>query len=159
MENAVADTYRAAGYSVQQGVQVVLKGLPGELDTIGVADFIAAKDGELIIGEVKNGLGAKLTQFQKALAGDATALQRLAIVSEERAASLGLEAGTMLGKQLSAGARIMFTLEASFGSRAAGQAGRMWGAEAMGTRLLMGTLRVVGSVGMTILTMEANVGQ
>lgn len=158
MENAVAETYRTANYVVEQGVQVILKGRPGELSILGVADFIAVKDGEVIIGEVKNGAGAKLSQFQKALAGDAAALERLAVVSEQRAARLGLDAGVMLGKQLSIGARVSFMLDASFGSRAMGQAGRA-GMAATGTRVLLGTLRVVGSVGFTLLTMEANAGQ
>ena len=38
------------------------------LDTAsGVVDFIAVKDGNVIIGEVKDGLSAKLPPFRKTL--------------------------------------------------------------------------------------------
>lgn len=160
VENAVVETYRNAGYTVEQGVRVVLRGMPGELDRIGVADFIARKEGELLIGEVKDGLGAKFTQFQKAVAGgDASALGRLAIVNDSRALRLNLKAGEMLSKQLTVGSRLELALFASAGSRAARQAGEYWGAEALGTRVFLGALRVVGGTFVTLMTMEANAGQ
>lgn len=68
----------------------------------GVADFIAVKDGNVIIGEVTNGLSAKLTRFQKTLFASDEALGRLAIASEARSVS-SIVAGKAIYSQLGIG--------------------------------------------------------
>lgn len=156
VEQLTAEFFENQGYDVVRGVKIVLKGLPGELDTYGIADYIATKDGQVIIGEVKDGLGSKLSSFQRALAGDASALQRLVIVNAEKATALNLEAGTMLVKQLGVGAKLTWMLDAQFGSRAAATGARMWGADAMAVRIGIGALRVFGSVGFVLLTTAGN---
>ncbi|WP_323144387.1 hypothetical protein [Massilia phyllosphaerae] len=85
-----------------------------------VADFIAVKDGNVIIGEVKDGLGAKLTPFQKTLFASDEALGRLAIASEARRVG-SIVAGKTIYSQLSMGARLSFTLEGTLTGRAGRQ--------------------------------------
>jgi hypothetical protein len=157
-ENMSADGLREAGWKVEQGVEIVMKGLPGELDKYGVADFLATKNGELLIGEVKDGLGAKLSPFQKALFSSPGALERLTVASAERAQSLGLIANKILVAQLSVDAKIMLTLTGSLNGRAAGEAARRMGGN-LATRVAFGALRAVGSTAFTLITMEGNVGQ
>lgn len=154
-EQMAASSLRDAGWTVEQGVKVVLRGAPGELDAFGVADFIATKDGEVLIGEVKDGLSAKLTKFQKAMLSSEAALGRLEIMSAERAMALGIEAGVPLGNQLNTGARIMYTLSGELG----GRAGRQWAAQSAGalaTRVLFTGVKIVGGVPFLLLTQPGN---
>ena len=154
-ENVAADGMRKAGWVVEQGVEIVMKGRPGELDIRGVADFLATKNGELLIGEVKDGKGAKLSAFQKAMFGEAGALERLTISSAERAASLNLKAGELLVTQLSTSAKVAYTLTGELGGRAAGEASRRVGGS-LATRVAFGALKVVGSVPIMLLTQPGN---
>lgn len=85
----------------------------------GVADFIAVKDGNVIIGEVKNGLSAKLTPFQKTLFASGEVLGRLAIAWEARSVG-SIVAGKTIYSQLGVGARLSFTLKETL----TGHAGR-----------------------------------
>jgi RHS repeat-associated protein len=154
-ENVAADTLRKGGWLVEQGVEVVMKGHPGELDRRGIADFLATKNGELMIGEVKDGKGAKLGAFQKAMFGEAGALERLTIASAERAASLNMKSGVLLVNQLTTSAKVAYTLTGELGGRAAGEASRRLGGH-LATRVAFGTLRVVGGVPFMLLTQPGN---
>lgn len=154
-QQVAAESLRTAGWAVEEGVKVVVRGLPGELDVIGYADFIATKNGEMLVGEVKSGMHAKLTSFQKFLLTSDGALGRLEIASAGRALALGVDAGRPLASQLSAGAKIMYTLTGELG----GRAGSQWAARnggALATKVFFNGLKVIGSVPVMLLTQPGN---
>jgi hypothetical protein len=119
-EIAKAEAMAEAGYLVERNVAIQFSKHASEATIYGVADFIAVKGGEVVIGEVKTGLFAKLSTAQKALLSDG-ALANVRITSIPRAEALVLRAGVTLASQLSVGARIQFALLGELGGRAGGQ--------------------------------------
>ncbi|MCU6498287.1 hypothetical protein LPN04_10830 [Rugamonas sp. A1-17] len=154
-EQRTAESFRRLGYAVEEGVAITLRGLPGELDTRGFADFIATKDGEVIIGEVKTGLGAKLRPIQKMIFGEAGALERLSIDVAERAAPLNLRAGELLVNQLSTTSKILYTLIGPMEGRAGREAARRMGGM-LATRVAFGAVRVAVSLPVMLLLEPGN---
>jgi hypothetical protein len=83
-----------------------------------VVDYAVNVDGRLVFGEVKDGLHAKLSPGQKAVITASIANGEVAIANPEVARALGVEAKRSLAAQ---GVRLAVTLDATIGSRAAGQ--------------------------------------
>lgn len=141
-EQKTAEMFRQLGYVVEEGVAITIHGRPGELDMRGFADFIASKDGEVVIGEVKDGLSAKLRPIQKLIFGDATALERLSIDVAKRAEPLGLRAGEILISQMTTAARLSYSLFGTLEGRAGRQAAARMGG-VLAPRVVAGSLIVV----------------
>jgi RHS repeat-associated protein len=111
-----------------------------------IADSVGIVGDKLLITEVKDGLGAKLSPGQKAMFEVAFGEGKIAIESATIAKQFGLEAGTNLLSQVGVLEQISVRLEATIGSRAARQLARMGGGHAIG-----GVLRVLGGPVATVI--------
>lgn len=111
-----------------------------------IADSVAMKGDQLIITEVKDGLGARLSAGQKAMFEVAYGEGKIAIQTAENAAKFGLEAGTNLFSQSAKLTQIAIRLEAVTGGRAAGQLLRLIGTEGVVGGVIRGVLGVGGAL-------------
>ncbi|MEB0032208.1 RHS repeat-associated core domain-containing protein [Undibacterium sp. RTI2.1] len=132
MERASARALRYLGFKVEQGVKLLVTSADGT-SRIMIADSVAMKDGLLIITEVKDGLGAKLSAAQKMIFEIAKDEGTIAIVSSDRAGRLGLEARVNLIEQTTFIQRIAISLEANIANKAAGQLTRVLGTDGAAT--------------------------
>jgi hypothetical protein len=110
-----------------------------------IADSVAMVGDKLLITEVKDGLGAKLSPGQKAMFEVAMGEGKIAIVSADIAERFLLRAGVDLFSQTTRLSQIGIRLEAMVGSRAVGQLARMGGGSAVGgaVRVLSGPVGIV----------------
>jgi RHS repeat-associated protein len=145
-ERASAQVMRDFGYRVEEGVKLLIRNANGELITV-IADSIGVKDGLVVITEVKDGLGAKLSPGQKALFSEAARTGSVMIAAEDRAAALGLKAGVMMIDQAGTVTRLAIRLDGTLVGRAAGQAIR-----AAGTDGVASMVRVIGSASFFVAT-------
>lgn len=127
-ERLVIEQAKAAGYEVAEQVQLRLGGANG---TLAIADYAYRVDDRIIIGEVKDGLGAALSPNQREVYGALISEGRVAIVGDAFG-KLGLKAGTSYS--------VALTVNAVAGSRALRQVGRM-----IGSRSVAGALSILGS--------------
>lgn len=140
------DRLRNAGYTVLEQVKLNITDVAGKSISV-IADSVAMKGDQLIISEVKDGLGAKLSAGQRAMFSAALGEGKIAIASSEVARQLGLKAGVDIFAQSSRLTQIAVRLEAMSGSRAVGQLMRIGGGGVLG-----GALRVIGGVGGALAT-------
>ena len=127
-ERLTVEQAEAAGYRVAEQVHLRLGGANG---TLAIADYAYRVNDRIIIGEVKDGLGAALSANQREVYSALISEGRVAIVGDGFG-KLGLQAGTKYS--------VALTVNAVAGSRALRQAGRM-----IGSRYVAGALSILGS--------------
>jgi hypothetical protein len=103
-------------------------------------------DGKVIFGEVKDGMGAKLSKAQQAVYKAAIESGHVVIVNKDIAKALKVDAGKTLFAQ---GVRVGVTLDAAIGSRAARQwvrtMGPIVGKGLAGAATILGSPAVLGA--------------
>ncbi len=127
-EALTIEAAEAAGYRVERGVMLRIAANGEIIDAI--ADYAYRVGDRIVFGEVKDGVGAKFSANQKAVY-EALSKGNAWIVSEAKAAALGLRAGEAIGLNRA------LTITAAEGGRALAQAGRFLGVRASGAFSLL----------------------
>ncbi len=123
---------RGMGYEVAEQVYLKLFPKVGVAEITAIADFAYLKDGVIVFGEIKDGMGAKLTPNQKVVYHALIVGERVGFVNPQVMARIGVMPGVTYKIGLS-----MFTYT---NSRAMRQIGRRW----VG-RGLAGAVTILGS--------------